>query len=122
MLSVLLRECRRRTTYTQGFRWMVGVVRDEAYANFPFKPGILPSAQFTDADAEACATWACDRESWDFALENARVGVTMDFYVFSAGPRGELVTNVYLHILADTEAVICETDKSPVSISLQPAG
>lgn len=100
---------------------MVGAVRDENYANYPFKPGILPSAKFTDADAEACATWSGDRESWEFALENARVGVTMDFYVFSAGPRGELVTNVYLHLVSETEATICATGENPITVALQPS-
>lgn len=117
----LLRACRAASEYRgPGFRWECGIASSASqaeYPNHPFKPGHIRGQDWTPEDDSASRGWGGDRASWAFALENARIGHCIDFYVYSTRD-GHLVTNVGIKLVDQHHALMCDTGENPTTVSL----
>ncbi len=113
----ILRAARAQTQYAS-HRWDAGILDIDENPLRPFKLGHVPPHSQTPLDDELDDKWSGDIERWDYALKHARVGHRIDFYVYSTGPSGELVTNVGVLIESPTRAVVCDCGGKPFVVEI----
>jgi len=110
----ILRAARKASGYDRFHEWEAG------WMNSPgrFKLGYVgPDCALPGEDFEG-DEWEGDFRSWAETCEIAVVGDRIDFYVRSVGPEGELVTNVGVLIVSETEAVVCDCGGHPVTVKI----
>lgn len=108
-VALLLRACRSSTRFDRFHRWEAGLLDDG------FKPGYVPGSPKLPQEP---VRWGGDYLSWEQSLAKAKVGDSIDFYVRSSRPGGELVTNIGIYIVSATEAIVCDVGEAPFTVRL----
>lgn len=113
----ILKACRAASKYARGHRWEAGIMLGLQYrgTNAGFKPTTCTGLPIPRTFEIIANSWEGEFCSWERALRDARLGTRLDFYVHNSE---ELVTNVFIMIVSEREAVMCDCGGSPVTVTL----
>lgn len=121
----ILRAARNSTKYSRGHEWEPGTMHgtDYGHVNGAFKPCFIRGHDTDAVDFDqACRDWPGDFGTWTQALEGAGQGIRYDFYVRSVGRYGELITNVYIILINELEAIVQDCGEVPYRVVLSTIG
>lgn len=111
----LLRAVREATGYRNLHKWEAGTDYDKDNTNRPFKPQFIEGGPWGEDFEKRADGWDGGLMDWKGALEDARAGHVIDFYVSN---REELETNVEVWIKNEREAVWSDCGSKPRTITI----
>lgn len=119
-IQKLLRAVRKASGYAHFHEWEAATDYGDDNPNKPFKPQSFPFKAVGGPTGkiyeDLADNWDGGMTDWEGTLKNAKVGMTIDFYITKIGD--ELVTNIEVWIKSETEIYWSEVGGKVHFISL----